>query len=82
MLDRQHCSQTSFGARAFSQAMISGGGGHRNQQWFVEAVRKSAMDLYEGAIMILESAIHNMEEAQARVAQAQEAALQARKELA
>jgi hypothetical protein len=36
----------------------------RNQTWFIEAIKKATMDLYESAITMLESSVHNMEEAQ------------------
>ena len=37
---------------------------HRNEAWLIEAIRKATMDLYEGTILMLESAVHNMSEAQ------------------
>ena len=41
----------------------------RIQVWFTEAIKKASMDLYENAIMMLESAIHNMDEATANLTQ-------------
>lgn len=52
-----HSSTTSFGLKQAGA----------NVQWFMSALKKGSMDLYEAAITMLESAILNMEDAQRKV---------------
>ena len=52
-----------------SSSQYGFGRADRNQTWFTEAIKKASMDLYENAIMMLESAIHNMDEATANLTQ-------------
>ena len=57
--DRAQDSTTSFGGSHGHKPLSTS----RNITWFLEALNKATMNLYETTITMLESAVLNMEEA-------------------
>lgn len=63
--DRALESTTSFGGSPRFKTQLAQSS--RNVAWFLEALKKATMNLYESTITMLESAVLNMEEAQSKL---------------
>lgn len=63
--DRALESTTSFGGSPRFKTQLAQS--NRNVAWFLEALKKATMNLYESTITMLESAVLNMEEAQSKL---------------